>query len=149
MRSTCTYFYIKEYYLLTILLEHPELEALVELVALQLPQLQQLLLSTVHLVQQLHYLMNKNLKNDNMRKRHSQTVDSFNSIKKNFSNNHGFIFRSSQLYAKPKNKAENVYPTELILLILARVITRIKTLLCTIFRAKNDEFHQPNEHTWV
>ena len=67
MRSTCTYFYITEYYLLTILLEHPELEALVELVALQLPQLQQLLLSTVHLVQQLHYLMNKNFKDKNMR----------------------------------------------------------------------------------
>ena len=42
-----------------------------------------------------------------------------------------------------KNKDENVYPTELILLILARVITRIKTLLCTIFRAKNDAFNQP------
>ena len=46
-------------YLLTVLLEHPELEALVQLVPLQLPQLQQLLLTAVDLVQQLHYL-NKN-----------------------------------------------------------------------------------------
>ena len=147
MRSTCTYFYITEYYLLTILLEHPELEALVELVALQLPQLQQLLLSTVHLVQQLHYLMNKNLKNDNMRKKHSQTVDSFNSIKKFFQIT--MVLYLGLLSCMQKNKDENVYPTELILLILARVNTRIKPLLCTIFRAKNDAFNQPNEHTWV
>ena len=44
--------------LFTVLFEHPELKALVELVPLQLPQLQQLLLTAVNLVQQLHYLNN-------------------------------------------------------------------------------------------
>ncbi len=48
-------------HLLTVLLEQPELQALVQLGLLDLPQLQQLLLSGVHLVQQLHDLRDAGL----------------------------------------------------------------------------------------
>ena len=43
-----------EPYLLTILLKHPELETLVQFVFLDLPQLEELLLAGVYLVEELH-----------------------------------------------------------------------------------------------
>ena len=48
-------------YLFTVLFEHPQLQTLVQLVFLQLPELEELLLAGVNLVQELHHTGNAGL----------------------------------------------------------------------------------------